>query len=95
MPKYTPKPIDTQAVPMPREIADLIERLAENAHDVWAAQRIRDGWTWGPARNDERKEHPSLIPYADLSESEKTYDRIMVEQAIKAALALGYKISKP
>ena len=91
---YTPKPIDTSAITLTPDILDLTERLAENTHDVWARQRLADGWTHGPARNDQEKKHPCLVPYAQLPESEKQYDRNTAMESIKAILALGYKISR-
>ena len=94
MSDYTPCPIDTSRVVLPAAVADLIEHLAANTHDVWAATRLADGWRWGPARNDDRKEHPGLVAYEDLPESEKTYDRVIVEQVIKAAIAIGYRVDK-
>jgi len=77
------------------ELAALTERLAENAHDLWAAQRLRDGWTWGAQRDDKAKKHPCLVPYADLPDSEKEYDRQAAMGTLKAILALGYRIEKP
>lgn len=74
------------------ELHSLVERLAENAHEIWAERRMRDGWRYGPVRNDDRREHPSLIPYDQLDESEKEYDRAMVRGAICTLLALGYRI---
>lgn len=47
---------------------------------------------YGPARNDELKQHPGLVPYDELSESEKEYDRVTAMEALKAIYALGYKI---
>ena len=91
---YQPAPIDTSHVELDVELAELLERLARNTHDVWGQQRMADGWRYGPSRNDERKEHPGLVPYEDLSESEKDYDRVVAEQVIKAILALGYRIEK-
>jgi ryanodine receptor 2 len=77
------------------EIAELLERLAQHNHDVWARQRFADGWRPGPVRNDDRKEHPCLVPYAELPESEKEYDRNTAQEVLKAVLALGYRIEKP
>ena len=91
---YAPKPIDTQGIRLPEAIEVLVEKLAENTHDVWAQQRLADGWRYGAARNDAAKEHPCLVPYADLPESEKEYDRLTAGQALKAIIALGYRISK-
>ena len=92
MATYTPKPIDTSTVVLNNAQWRLIEQLAAHAHDVWAKKRMEDGWQHGPARNDQIKAHPSLVPYDELPDSEKDYDRVMVEQVIKAAVALGYRI---
>ena len=94
VPNYTPKPISTESVEIPESLCPLLEQLAENVHDLWARQRIADGWTHGPARDDAQKQHPCLVPYADLPESEKVYDREIVAGTMKAMLALGYRISR-
>jgi ryanodine receptor 2 len=92
---YRPRPIDTTEVALSPEILALTERLAENAHDVWAARRMAEGWTYGPQRDDAAKDHPDLVPYADLPESEKQYDRSTAMETLKAIVALGYHISRP
>lgn len=92
---YTPRPIDTAAITLPADLVALTERLAENAHDVWARQRLADGWTWGPKRDDAAKKHPCLVPYDQLAESEKEYDRLAATQTLKAILSLGYRIASP
>ncbi|MEN9544061.1 MAG: hypothetical protein RLZZ598_894 [Pseudomonadota bacterium] len=92
---YTPTPIDTVAITLPPELHALTERLAEHAHDLWAAQRLAQGWTHGPQRDDTRKRHPCLVPYADLPESEKEYDRVAALGTLKAILALGYQLQAP
>ena len=91
---YTPKPIPSSHVELSREILDLTERLAENAHDIWAAQRLADGWVLGPTRDDRTKQHPCLVPYAELPDSEKQYDRNAALQTLKAIIALGYRIER-
>ncbi len=91
---YEPRPIDTGHVELPGDIKDLLERLAENTHEVWARQRMSEGWTHGPRRDDALKQHPSLVPYNQLSESEKEYDRKTATEALKVILALGYEIRK-
>ena len=91
---YQPHPIDTDLVELPEEFRDLTETLAKHAHDLWAEQRLRDGWRLGPQRNDERKETPLLVPYEDLPDSEKVYDRRLAVETIKAVLALGYRLSR-
>lgn len=94
MEKYQPEVIDTSDIELPDEINSAIEQLAENIHKSWAKQRIADGWVYGEERNDIRKTHPSLVPYNQLSESEKEYDRITVRETLKSILKMGYKIIK-
>ncbi len=90
--EYDPKTIETAGVTFTREILELTERLAENAHSIWARQRLSDGWRHGPQRDDAKKEHPCLVPYEDLPESEKQYDRNAAMETLKAIVALGYRI---
>ena len=91
---YVPRPINTSEIALPDELAELTERLAENAHDVWAKQRIAEGWTFGPQRDDAARKHPDLVPYAELSEGEKEYDRNAAMETLRAITALGYRIEK-
>lgn len=86
--------IDTSTVTLSDEILQLTELLARNAHDVWARERLAQGWVYGPRRDDLRKEHPSLVPYGDLSEAEKQLDRNAAMETLKAIIALGYRIEK-
>ncbi len=88
---YQPHPIDTSHIDL-GELTPLMEALSKNAHEIWARERMRDGWTFGPTRNDQRKEHPCLISYEDLPESERVYDRVIVTEALKATIALGFRI---
>jgi hypothetical protein len=91
---YHPKPIDSSRIELSDEILQLSERLARNAHDIWAGLRLSEGWTWGPQRNDAEKKHPNLVPYEQLSEAEKEYDRKIVLTTLKAMIAFGYRIEK-
>lgn len=89
---YIPQPIPVAQSELPAQINELTERLAENTHDLWALERQAQGWTYGPERNDSTKQHPCLVAYARLPESEKTYDRNTALGTLKAIMALGYKI---
>lgn len=91
---YIPRPIDTDDIVLSQDIMELCEKLSANTHEVWSATRIKDGWTYGPERNDEKKQHPCLVPYTELSESEKEYDRNTSLQTLKLIIKLGYKIVK-
>ena len=77
-----------------KELQSLTEQLAQNVHEVWSAGRIAEGWQWGEQRDDARKLHPCLVPFDQLPESEKEYDRNTAIQTIKTILQLGYTISK-
>jgi len=94
-PYFIPRPIDTSAVALPEEVADLVERLSRNVHDLWAQGRIKEGWTYGPVRDGARLTHPSLVPYEDLDETEKDYDRRSAMETLRVILALGFRILPP
>ena len=91
--QYTPKPIDTSDVELSDELKQLVEQLARNVHDNWAIGRINEGWTYGPVRNDALKQHPCLVDYDDLPESEKEYDRYTSMETLKAILKLGFTLT--
>ena len=91
---YEPKPLDVSTVRLPEEVRALGELLARNAHDLWAKERLANGWCWGPQRDDQQKHHPCLVPYEMLPESEKEYDRQAALGTLEAILALGYRIEK-
>lgn len=92
MKNYTPQPLDTSDVRLPNELEKLVENMAKNVHEVWAQGRIEQGWTYGEERNDALKKHPCLVPYEDLPESEKEYDRNTAVSTLKLILKLGFTI---
>ena len=91
---YVPQPMDTSDVQLPEELNELVEKMARNVHEVWAQSRISQGWTYGPERNDALKHHPCLIPYEDLPEVEKDYDRDTALGTLKLICRLGFTITK-
>lgn len=91
---YTPKPIDTEDVVLDADLLALSEEIAKNTHEVWSAGRIADGWSYGPVRDDAARKHPCLIPYEELSEEEKAYDRATSLQTLKLVVKLGYTIKR-
>ena len=90
---YVPQPIDTSDVMLPEELDVLIEQMAKNVHDVWAKSRMEQGWTYGDSRNDALKHHPCLVPYDELPEVEKAYDRDTALGTLKLIIKLGFRIS--
>ena len=91
---YIPEPIDTSDVKLPDDLLELSELIAKNVHENWSMGRLEDGWTYGTERNDEKRLTPCLVPYEDLSEEEKEYDRKTSMETLKVIMKLGYIITK-
>ena len=91
---YTPKPLKLENIQLPDSLSPLMEEIAKNVHENWAQLRISEGWTYGEKRDSDKKTTPCLVPYEDLPENEKEYDRKTAEQTLKTIIALGYSISK-
>lgn len=91
---YRPAPIDTVDVELEPDLLELRELLAENVHELWSRQRLQEGWRYGKSRDEKAKEHPCLVPYSELTEAEKVYDRQSALETLKTIIKLGFKISK-
>lgn len=94
MKTYIPNPIDLSDVTLDADFTKLQESIAENAHEVWAKQRLSQGWTYGPKRDDVLKQTPDMVPYNELTEEEKEYDRTTSQKTLKLIMKLGFKIEK-
>lgn len=94
MKEYIPNPIDTSNIELPEELLNLADKIAENVHDVWAKGRMAQGWTYGEKRDDAKLETPCLVPYNELPDSEKVYDKETAFSTLKLIVKLGYRISK-
>lgn len=81
-------------VKLPDELETLVEQMAKNVHEVWAETRIKQGWTYGKQRDDKLKTHPCLVPYEELPEDEKEYDRNTALGTLKLITKLGFRIIK-
>ena len=92
---YIPNPIDTSEVTLSPELVKLANLLSANVHNVWAVGRIQEGWTYGPARDDARKETPCMVPFEELSDNEKAYDLNTAFETLKVLVKLGYTITPP
>ena len=90
---YTPQPVDTTSVTLPEELKPLAEEMAKNVHEIWSQTRIAQGWTYGPERKDAEKKHPCLVPYEELPEEEKVYDRNTSIETLKFILKAGFDIT--
>ena len=89
---YIPQPIDTKGVVLPNELNALAEEIAKNVHEVWAEGRMKEGWTFGEKRDDAKKHHPCLVPYEELTDTEKEYDRNTSQETLKLIMKLGFRI---
>lgn len=94
MKEYIPNPVDTGYIQLPKELECLVEEMAKNVHEVWSKTRIEQGWTYGEKRDDVLKQHPCLVPYEELPEEEKVYDRNSSVETLKLIMKLGFNISK-
>ena len=73
---------------------DIIEKISEQVHNTWMENRIQEGWSYGPERNNLLKQTPCIVPYDELPEFEKGYDRKTVRATIKGLYNLGFLIIK-
>ena len=94
MNKYIPSPINLDEVELPNDILSLVELIAKNVHEVWADSRVKEGWAYGEHKDSIKKTTPCLVPYEELPEEEKEYDRKTALETIKLIIKLGYNISK-
>lgn len=91
---YTPHPADLSEVELPQELLELAEAISKNVHEVWAAGRMSEGWTYGPVRDDAQRQTPCLVPYEELSDEEKAYDWNTAANTLKYIVASGFEIRK-
>ena len=88
--EYEPHPINVDSIPLDEDLEELIEAIAENAHDIWAEKMMKDGWTYGKERDELKKQDPCILPYTALPDDEKEYDRLMAYNTIKLVKKLGF-----
>lgn len=92
--EYIPQPVDTSDIQLPTELVELGETIAKNVHEVWSKNRIAEGWTYGTERNDALRQHPCMIPYEKLPDSEKQYDRDTAFETLRLICKLGFRITQ-
>ena len=92
---YKPSPIDLSHVRFSEKMEELVEQLATNAHNVWAAERIRQGWTYGYKLDTKNKRNFRLVPFALLDEAAKESNRNSTRELLRTLLGYGYAIEAP
>uniref|UniRef100_A0A2K6G8I3 Ryanodine receptor 3 n=1 Tax=Propithecus coquereli TaxID=379532 RepID=A0A2K6G8I3_PROCO len=90
---FIPCPIDTSQVVLPPHLEKIRDRLAENIHELWGMNKIELGWTFGKIRDDNKRQHPCLVEFSKLPETEKNYNLQMSTETLKTLLALGCHIA--
>ncbi|XP_052768471.1 ryanodine receptor 2-like isoform X9 [Mya arenaria] len=90
---FVPQPVDTSNVQLPVYVESVRDKLAENLHEVWAMNKIDQGWSWGEIRDDPRKKNPSITSFEKLPMSEKKYVITVSFETLRTLLALGYHVS--
>src|SRR5262245_6183416 len=90
-----PKPLDTAHVTLPDDLLPLTEFLAKHTHDMLARQRMADGWSSGPQRDNPLPQPPCLMSYDALPDAEKAYERQAALETLKILTVRGYRIVAP
>ena len=91
---YIARPVDLTDVELPEEVLALTEYIAENAHEEWSRQRFAEGWVYGAKSDKDNLVSPDLIPYCELLDKEKQYDRKMAMDTLRLLYKMGYVIEK-
>ncbi|XP_061915089.1 ryanodine receptor 2-like isoform X1 [Entelurus aequoreus] len=89
---YRPAPVDVSQVFISPIHEEAVNLLAENQHNVWARERIKQGWTYGAQQDAKAKRSPNLVPYSLLDESSSRVAQKVVRQALCTLLAYGYSL---
>ncbi|XP_064920308.1 ryanodine receptor 3 isoform X2 [Columba livia] len=92
---YKPAPLDLSEVKLLPSQEFLVDKLAENAHNVWAKDRIKQGWTYGIQQDLKNKRNPRLVPYALLDERTKKSNRDSLREAVRTFAGYGYSVEPP
>uniref|UniRef100_H3CF57 Ryanodine receptor 3 n=1 Tax=Tetraodon nigroviridis TaxID=99883 RepID=H3CF57_TETNG len=91
---FIPTPVDTSQVVLPPHLDDVRNKLAENIHELWGMNKIELGWTYGKIRDDNKRQHPCLVDFSKLPETERNYNLQMSSETLKTLLALGCHVAQ-
>ena len=73
---------------------DKIEQMAEMEHGRWNVERLRDGWRCGKPKDENLKRHPCIVPWSELPEDIKPFDRNAVKLFPAILVKAGYEIRR-
>ncbi|KAM8737292.1 ryanodine receptor 3 isoform 4-T4 [Acanthopagrus schlegelii] len=89
---FIPTPVETGQIVMPLHLEKVRDKLAENIHELWGMNKIELGWSYGKIRDDNKRQHPCLVDFSKLPETEKNYNLQMSTETLKTLLALGCRV---
>uniref|UniRef100_A0A3Q3GQL7 Ryanodine receptor 3 n=1 Tax=Labrus bergylta TaxID=56723 RepID=A0A3Q3GQL7_9LABR len=89
---FIPTPVETSQIVMPHHLEKVRDKLAENIHELWGMNKIELGWSYGKIRDDNKRQHPCLVDFSKLPETEKNYNLQMSTETLKTLLALGCRV---
>ncbi|NXX75670.1 RYR2 protein, partial [Urocolius indicus] len=92
---YKPAPMDLSFIKLTPSQESMVDKLAENAHNVWARDRIRQGWTYGIQQDVKNRRNPRLVPYALLDDRTKKSNKDSLREAVRTLLGYGYNLEAP
>ncbi|NXK60112.1 RYR2 protein, partial [Sylvietta virens] len=92
---YKPAPMDLSFIKLTPSQEAMVDKLAENAHNVWARDRIRQGWTYGIQQDVKNRRNPRLVPYALLDDRTKKSNKDSLREAVRTLLGYGYHLEAP
>lgn len=58
------------------QLAKGIKPSNSASHDSWLEEKRNSGWTYGPIKDAELKEHPCFVPYNELPLEQRIKDSI-------------------
>ncbi|XP_033931816.1 ryanodine receptor 3 [Pseudochaenichthys georgianus] len=91
---FIPTPVDTSQIVLPPHLDNVRDKLAENIHELWGMNKIELGWTYGKVRDDNKRQHPCLVDFGKLPETERNYNVQMSSETLKTLLALGCHVAQ-
>uniref|UniRef100_A0A3B5AHK0 Ryanodine receptor 3 n=1 Tax=Stegastes partitus TaxID=144197 RepID=A0A3B5AHK0_9TELE len=91
---FIPTPVDTSQIVLPPHLDNIRDKLAENIHELWGMNKIELGWTYGKVRDDNKRQHPCLVDFSKLPETERNYNLQMSSETLKTLLALGCHVAQ-
>ncbi|XP_033608233.1 ryanodine receptor isoform X6 [Cryptotermes secundus] len=92
---YKPAPLDLGAITLTPKMEELVDQLAENTHNLWAKERIQQGWTYGLNEDSDMKRSPHLVPYSKVDDAIKKANRDTASETVRTLLVYGYNLDPP